>query len=488
MSDTEASDVSLGGETAKATLAKFTMAVAGFVGTIAFARLLGPVGIGGYYLLMTVVKLSNRPIGGLSSAVQKRLSESGFQIGEAMTITTFVALAWTALNVSAAYLFRGKLESFVGFEDAVLAFGALLATLNLFILYQGALSATGRIGWTRWIDAIRSYLTLPAQIAFVLLGLGAAGMAYGEAIATVMLLVPLLHAVAAFERPTWKTARSLWEYAKFSIPNRYLSRMYSELDMFILGVLLTETAAGHYGVAFRLSIPAMFIAMVASSGLFSRVSNLRSKGEPVAEDIHNTLSFTSLFAIPMFFGGAVLDRQLVVTLYGAEFSPAASLLTGLLAYQFIRTQSSPLEKVVGALDRPSVVTRIYAVLLATNVVVGIGFTLWLGAIGVVIATVLAETIRYVGLAVYLRREQPTFSLFPRALIAQLFSGLLMAVALVGLETTIGIDSWVILGTLVAGGAVVYFTVLFASSHRFRQTIFGTLDDIYPAWRDWTGLG
>ncbi|WP_435068382.1 oligosaccharide flippase family protein [Haloplanus sp. C73] len=483
MSDTEASDVSLGGETLKATLAKFTMAVAGLVGTIVFARLLGPVGIGGYYLLMTVIRLSTRPVGGLSTAVQKRLSESGFAVGEAMTITTSAALAWTALNVGVAYLLRERLKSFVGFEDAVLAFGVLLGTLNLFILYQGAISATGRIGWSRWIDTTRSYLTLPAQLALVWVGLGAAGMAYGEAIATAILLVPIFNAAAAFERPTLETAKSIWEYAKYSIPNRYLSRAYSELDILILGVLLTETAAGHYGVAFRLSIPAMFIAMVASSGLFSRVSNLRSKDEPIAEDVHNTLSFTSLFAIPMLFGGAVLDRQLIVTLYGSEFGPAAPLLTGLLLFQLVRTQSSPLEKVVGALDRPNVMTRVYALLLVVNTIIGVGFTLWLGAIGVVIATILAETLRYAVLAVYLRRDQPVFSLFPRALIAQLFSGVLMGSVLVGAKTVVRVDSWLILGGMIGGGAVVYFTVLFAVSRRFRETVLGTLDDLYPAWRD-----
>ena len=487
MSNTEASDVSLGGETAKATLAKFTMAAAGFVGTIAFARLLGPVGIGGYYLLMTVIKLSTRPIGGLSAAVQKRLSESSFAVGEAMTITTIVTLAWTIINIGVAYLLRERFKSFVGFDDAVLAFSALLGTLNLFILYQGAISATGRIGWTQWIDTFRSYLTLPAQLAFVWIGIGAAGMAYGEAIATVVLLIPLLHAIATFERPTWETARSLWEYAKYSIPNRYLSRVYSELDLLILGILLTETAAGHYGVAFRLSVPAMFIAMVASAGLFSRVSNLRSKGEPIAEDIRNTLSFTSLFAIPMFLGGAVLNKQLMVTLYGAEFGSAAPLLTGLLAYQLVRTQSSPLEKVIGGLDRPNVVTRVYVVLLIVNSLIGVGLTLWLGAIGVVIATVLAETLRYVGLSVYLYRDQPAFSLLPKPISAQIFSGMVMMTVLVILEATISINSWLLLGSSIAGGAIIYFTVLLVVSRKFRKTIIGALDDIYPMWRGRTGL-
>jgi phage-related protein len=119
-------------------------------------------------------------------------------------------------------------------------------------------------------------------------------------------------------------------------------------------------------------------------------------------------------------------------------------------------------------------------------VTGVVFTLWLGAIGVVVATILAETLRYVGLAAYLRREQPTFSLFPRTLIAQLFSGLCMAAVLIILETTIQINSWLVLGGLVGGGAAVYFAVLFTVSHRFRETVFGTLDDMYPAWRNRIG--
>ncbi|WP_435069200.1 oligosaccharide flippase family protein [Haloplanus sp. C73] len=483
MGNREASDVSLGGETTKATLAKFTMAAAGFVGTIVFARLLGPFGIGGYYLLMTVIQVSNTPINGLSAAVQKRLSESNFEGAEAMTIATLVALVWTGIGVASAYLFRERFAAFVGFSEPVLAFGILMGALNLFSLYQGALSATGQIGRTRWIDAFRSYLTLPAQLVLVWIGLGAAGMAYGEAVATLLLLAPLLNSTANFSQPTWATAKSLWEYAKYSIPNRYLSRMYDELDILILGLLLTEGAAGHYGVAFRLSLPGMYIAMVASSGLFSRVSNLSSKNEPITDDIRNTLAFTSLFAIPMLFGGTILNKEIVTTLYGSEFKPAALLLTGLLFYQLIRTQSTPLERVVGGLDRPDVVTRVYLVLFVVNVVVGVGLTYLLGAIGVVLATILAETIRYVALLVHLHQEGLGIPLLQRPIIEQIFSGLVMGAALIGLKSFVPISSWFVLGCLVATGAITYFGVLFVASDQFRNTVFDSLDDIYPTWRD-----
>lgn len=488
MAQTEATDVSLGGETAKATLAKFTMAAAGFVGTIIFARLLGPVGIGGYYLLFTVVGLSNRPIGGLAATVQKRLSQTEFPAGEALSIATVAAVAWTVLCTAIAVLLSDALDAFVGFDQAWMPFGALLAGLNLFLIYQGALSATGRIGRSRWIDAARSYLTLPLQLALVWVGLGAAGMVYGEALATALLLVPLFYAGSGhFSRPSWQTVKSIWSYAKYSIPNRYLSRAYAELDILILGALLTEAAAGNYGVAFRLSVPAMFIAMVASSGLLSRVSNRRSRDEPVEEDIENTLSFTSLFAIPMFFGGVVLGKELVVTLYGPEFASAAILLVGLLLYQAIRSQASPLEKIVEGFDNPELVTRVYALIVVLNVALGIALTLFIGAIGVVLATVVVEALRYGSLAVYVRRSVSTASLVPLAIVTQILSGVVMAAILYLLRPMVTVNSWIPLSLLVGLGGGIYFLTLFATSRRFRQTLFGTLDDVYPPWRERVGF-
>ncbi|MFB9806428.1 hypothetical protein ACFFQF_14640 [Haladaptatus pallidirubidus] len=64
----EATDVSLGGETAKALVAKFTLAASGFVATILFARELGPTAFGGYYLLFALTKIADRPLNGWASA------------------------------------------------------------------------------------------------------------------------------------------------------------------------------------------------------------------------------------------------------------------------------------------------------------------------------------------------------------------------------------------------------------------------------------
>ncbi|WP_363466223.1 lipopolysaccharide biosynthesis protein [Halogeometricum borinquense] len=488
MTEQEASDISLGGETVKAALGKFIMALIGFVGTIIFARWLGSDSLGGYYLLLTAAALSNRPVQGLAEAIQKRGSESGFELEQTLSVGTLVVIGWTTLAALIAYALRGYLQSFFGFSGSVSAFVALLASLSGFFILQSQLVALGRISRNQWFDTVRSYLTFPAQLGFLILGWGAAGVAIGEVVATLLLYVPMYRSFGTgFARPTVETMRSLWEYAKYSIPNEYLTHTYSQLDMLLLGFLVGKSATGEYGVALRLTVPATFVSMVATQGLFSRVSNLRSKGERVDIDVQNTLSFASIVAIPMLVGGVLLDEQLVVTAYSAEYKQAATLLVGLLVFQLLRTQSQVLDGVVAGLDRPNVKVKVNSVLLAVNIIVGVALTVAYGAIGVVIATVIAEAVRYGFLAWYVKQSIPSVSLFPRSMAEQAASAVGMGVVVYGLRQTLAIDSWLILGVVLGAGAVAYTGILFSLSESFRVTITGISETLYGEWRRWSPL-
>ncbi|WP_254663432.1 hypothetical protein [Haladaptatus sp. W1] len=72
----EAAGTSLSKETLGGTVAQFSMALIGFVGTIVFARWLGPSAFGGVYLLFALVKFADRPMNGWSLAAKKRVAES----------------------------------------------------------------------------------------------------------------------------------------------------------------------------------------------------------------------------------------------------------------------------------------------------------------------------------------------------------------------------------------------------------------------------
>lgn len=472
---TDASSISLGGETAKATIAKFTMAAIGFVGTIVFARVLGPTGFGGFYLLFSLVKITDRAVSGWGTATKKRYSEADAQKEEILGSQLVFTVGWVIVTGIIALIASNWLIDYTGLPEASVMFVVLLLTVTLYEPIDRVVQAQGQIGLSVWIDTLRSTLTFPLQLAFVLLGFGAAGMAYGLSLATLLVIPVLWRFVDSRPTvPTRDTLDSLWSYAKYSITNSFVGKAYDRFDVLLLGFLLTPAAAGYYEVAFKLTLPAAFVMMAASSGLMARVSHKHSQDKPFSEDVSNTLSFASVLAVPMFFGAVALPKQLVVTLYGPEYTDAAALLIGLALYQVIRTQRGPLSRTIAGIDRPDVNTVLSVLTLILNVILGIALTLEFGAIGVVIATVIAELTHYIASGIYVRRELPEVVLLPRTLLEQTGSAVVMFGVVIFLQQTIALQRWYHLVFIVGIGAVVYSIVLLMASQKLRVTIGGVV--------------
>ncbi|WP_247002226.1 lipopolysaccharide biosynthesis protein [Halosolutus gelatinilyticus] len=472
---TDASTVSLGSETVKGTIAKFVMAAIGFAGTIVFARALGPTGFGGYYLLYSLIRIADRAVNGWATAVLKRYSEADAPKRELMGGQACFTVGWVALTGACCFVAAEWLISYTGLPEAPVLFVVLMAAVTIYDPLDRVVQARGRISASMWVDTFRSLLTFPFQLALVLLGLGAAGMAYGLAGATILTVPVLWYFVRTPPTvPTRDTLASLWRYAKYSIPNSFLGQAYDRFDILLLGFLLAPAAAGQYEVALKLTVPATFVMLVAQSGLMARVSNLHSRDEAVSDDVSNTLAFSSIVAIPMCFGAAAMPELLVVTAFGPEYAEAASLLLGLAVFQVVSTQSGPLTSAIGGIDRPEINTRISALTLAVNIALGVALTLAFGAIGVVVATVIAETIRYVLSAHVIKRELPDVVLVPRTLLEQVAASVLMFVVVVSLVRAIAIDEWYVLLGVVAVGAAVYAAVLVAISRKLRVTIRGVV--------------
>ena len=472
---TDASQVSLGGETVKATLAKLTMAAAGFVGTILFARILGPTAFGGFYLLLSLVKLADRPLAGWGSAAKKRFSESTTSGQEILGAQLLANILGVVVVVVVAFALGSLLRSYTGLATAPVLFVLMFTALSLFEPLHQLINARGLVGAATWIDALRSYLTLPLQLGFVLAGFGAAGMVFGLTGATVLVIPVQYYYIRTLPRvPTTETLRSLGRFARYSIPTSYFSTVYDRFDVLLLGALLTQGAAAQYEVAAKLTLPATFVATAAASGLMARVSNLSSKGESVGQDVTNTLAFSSILAIPLFFGALAMPRNIVVTFYGGEYAEAATLLVGIALYRLVRTQSVPLVQAANGIDRPDAYMRISGIALVFNVIAGVGLTLLFGAIGVVIATIAAEVLIYAAMARIVDRELEGFELFPRTLFEQFGAAVVMYLVVVALHGFVPVRSWVDLVLLVGFGAITYGIVLLAVSSQLRLTIGSVL--------------
>ncbi|WP_227352677.1 oligosaccharide flippase family protein [Haladaptatus salinisoli] len=472
----EAADISLSKETLGGTVAQFTMAAIGFAGTVIFARWLGPSAFGGVYLLYALTKLADRPMNGWSLAAKKRLSESDALRPPAFGAQLLFDAGWVVLAGIAAFVAGDALRSYTGLAAAPLLLVLLLATESAYETVDSLVQGRGRISVATWIDAVRSVFTLPLQIGFVWLlstagTVVAAGMVYGLAAASA-LTFPLAAAFVGARPalPSRTFVRSLADYARYSIPTTALGTTYDRLDVLLLGFLLAPAAAGFYEVAWMLTLPAVFVADVAGRGLMAAVSARRAQGASVGRDVSNTVAYSGVLAFPILFGALALSESLVVTVYGPAYREAALLLVGLAGYRVVRTQSGPLLQAVNGLDRPDIAMRLSAVAVAVNLVLGVLFTLRFGPIGVVVATLVAETLRYLGTLLFLRRAVSGFAPLSRPMVAQVGASLVMFVVVSTARASLPVRSWSDLAVLVSLGGIVYVGVLLAASPETRRTL------------------
>ncbi|WP_342764793.1 oligosaccharide flippase family protein [Haladaptatus sp. W1] len=336
---TEATDVSLGGETAKATIAKFAMAAVGFFGSILFARELGPKAFGGYYLLFSVTKLADRPLMGWATASKKQFADNETKRRELVGAQFLFNAVWILIATAIGLLLADRFRSYSGIAMAPFLFVVLLVSESNYEAFDRVLTASGRVGLSTWTDALRSYLTLPLQVffVFVLTGYAADGMVYGLVGATVFTFPVIFYYIGTRPAvPSVDTFFSLAQYARYSIPTDFFATLYNRLDVILLGMLLLPAAAANYEIAAQLTAPATFVATLAGSGLMPRVSRLRAEGKTVGQEVTNTIAFSSIFAVPIFFGALAIPRALVVTVYGPEYTLGVSLLAGIADTVYFR--------------------------------------------------------------------------------------------------------------------------------------------------------
>lgn len=469
--------MSLGLEVGKGFVAKVVQAALGFAGTVIFARVLGPASFGGFYLLLSLTQLPTQLVMGVSKAVQKRYAEAGAPRRELLGIL-FGSIGLALIAAAAgAFIFRDFLVSYTGLASAPWLFVLLFTAVANFPMYQNLLPSIGRLSAQTWIDTLRSFVTFPLQLLFVLAGYGAAGMAYGLSLGT-FLLVPVTHYYLQTlpAVPTRATIRSVWSFARYSAPSNIFGTAYDRFDVLLLGFLATPAVAGNYEIAYKLTVPATFIAGLSGSGLMATLSDLDSRGEAFQTEISNTLAFSSLFAVPLFFGALAISRVTVVTIYSSEYRAAATLLIGIALYRLINTQANVLTDIVSGLDMPELQLRASAVTLAVNIPLGVFLYTQIGAVGVVVATVLAEFLRYLIMLWYVK-QQTQARLVPRALLEQLAVGAVMALAVESTQQFITVQSWIDFGLLIGVGGLVYFGLLVVVSSHFRVTVEGVWQDL-----------
>jgi O-antigen/teichoic acid export membrane protein len=466
--------IGIGREALLSLVSKFSMGVLGFVGTVVFARELGASGLGVYQTAMAAAMVASRLSGGVGTAVRKRVSEVDADVARYLGLGLIVHLGLSAAVLAAVLLFFEPAVAYFGSPEVTFGVVALVVAFGLFEVVNRTYAGAGYPARSSWLDALRSLLTLGAQLTLLWIGLREFGLIVGLAVGTVLSAgVSGLAAGVTPRLPTLDVVRRLYDHARWSAPNELLKNVYSSSDIIILTAVVGSTSAGLYAAASQLVVPAAFLAASIVGALAVKTSGRHSAGEDVVGDLTNSVAYSGLFAIPMLFGALAMPRALLRTVFTGEFAAAGGALIGMGLFQVWNVYAKPFESVFTSVDRPDLVFRVNVLVTGLHLPVAVAAGLAVGLLGVVAATVVAEFLRlcvYLGLTY---RRYGTVAV-PRQPLEQVGSAVAMFVALEAVLRVVTVRGWAVLVALVGGGAAVYAAVLFAISPHFRLTLRNTV--------------
>jgi O-antigen/teichoic acid export membrane protein len=449
-------------------------AVVGLAGSILLARTIGDTGYGAFYFLLSISMFLDNPISQWATACRKRMTEASFSTERGAGALYLGAIIGTVTIVTTTVAIDSIYGTVRGVDVRLISI-IFVGT----VFYSGSkeiLNGTTDFGLNPWLELGREIVRVGLQIGLVFLISDVAGMVIGLTVAS-LLLVPALLRLSRIRPalPTYDDIIEIFQFAKVSIPNGFVSSALSQADIIILGTLAGAAIVGNYRVAMNLLFPASFIVATMAPGMMSRVSDLDSRNKDPSTAVTDGLSYASILALPIAAGAIVIGDLVAITVYSSEFARAGLFMGWLGVYYVFQTQMQVLSATLSGIDRPDLVLKLNAAGFVVNVILGVGLFLIVGAIGVVYATVVGVVCRYVLGAIWVRNNLRV-DLVPRPLGHQVVAASLMACGLVVVRTVVGVGSWVaVVGTVATGGAI-YGCLLLLISREVRRTALAIIQD------------
>jgi O-antigen/teichoic acid export membrane protein len=439
----------------------------GFLSILFFGRVLGDEQLGRYFFVLSIVSTTDGLLNGFLAACKKRISEYDAPVGELLGLVLGVTLP---AAVVVGGLVGGVLFAFdLAESDVILLFAVAFVPFVASTAAVRMVVGLERVDAAQWLQTARTVLRVIVQLGLIVAGFGVVGLVVGHAIAMTLGSIAALLLIGVVPRlPALETVRSVGAFARYSVPGGVVSRIDESADETILGIMFVAGVVGDYGVAVRLLAPALLLPSVIQGSLGTRVSNLDSRGAPVADVVERNLAFTALLSIPIFFGALAIGDHVVVTAFGSEFGGAAPFLVILAASRVAKSFASPMTAVVAGLDLPRRVVTINAISALAVLVGAPAIALLVGPIGVAIAIFLSTILRCVLAALVLVPRIGLGSLLPRQFGEQVLAGLVMFAAVTASDRLLVTD-WITVVLTVGIGVVVYAGSLLVVSPETRST-------------------
>jgi O-antigen/teichoic acid export membrane protein len=129
----------------------------------------------------------------------------------------------------------------------------------------------------------------------------------------------------SFGLPTWNAARDLGQFATKVLGGRTVDALSSNVDFLLIGRLLGSTSLGFYSMAWDLLrfIPDR-VFRVAGRVTLPAFCHLQDQTDQLARAYLNFCGYLSRIVLPIVLCAAIAAPQVIRTIYGSKWIPAAT--------------------------------------------------------------------------------------------------------------------------------------------------------------------
>ncbi len=338
---------------------------------------------------------------GINEGVTRQYSASDDALYRGRIVAAGFSMALFAGVVAAAgvFLFRARIAQLANAEylDRLL----VLFVPYLLVFPLAKVSFATLRGQKRTLQSVLARQIGGKGVAFVALAVAVlwgrsfyGALAYWNGFPLVMFGLSVLFlargSVTTRPRRLLPDSRSLVDLWSFSWPLALGSVVFlllAQLDVLMIGYFLDSDAVGYYRAVQPLKNAAM-IALGAFTFLFLPTATERfNEGKSLGGIFTITTKWVLLVTIPLIFTFGFFAGEVTRVFFGAEYLPAAPVLSVLVLGLFFRAVSGLNGDMVKAIDRPRIELYSGAVGLVSNFVLNVVLIKRWGIVGAAAATV-----------------------------------------------------------------------------------------------------
>ncbi len=453
-----------------AATAAFTAVV-----TIFLARYLGPEQFGVFALAVGIGAVLVLPgDAGISTAAARFIAErrgNDRAVARVLRDASRLRLVSSGTVCVALVLAAGALADVYDEPDLAWTLrGIALAIFgqNLMQLYGSGFTALGRVSLAFRTSLLKSALELAATLGLVLAGAGAAGAAFGRSagfLAGGLLGMALMWRLVGRPRPAEGEGEELSDvgirriagYAGALLVIEGAFVLFEQIDVLLIGALLSATAAGLFQAPLRLVTFLHYPAYALAAGVAPRVARHQVEGSsvgPFAGALRGLVLFQAALVAPL----VIWADPLVELVLGPDYAKSAEVLRALAPYVFLAGLGPLVSMAVNYLGEARRRLPIAIVAVAVNAGIDVVLIPEIGIVAGAIGTNVAYAI-YVPAHLWICRS--LLDLPMRPLLVSFGKALVAAAAMAGVLALFGTRD-VSLPELLAGGLIglaVYVGVL-----------------------------